>query len=387
MSADFIEMVAYLSEHRLLRTMQSLVAKKTPCAIFFAPAIPANARQIVNSLKGSGVNLNCICVLSNEHKKFLQPAEGEYVVVVEEFPNLSDKPKFIFSFGGFFPNMFMDYFGRFGAEMIHDLNVNGAENFYNFYMAHLPELYVVHEMLADDESKKVFRAAIIGNVTKILQDFRFAPEPQYFLNGFLPTTGDIAIDGGAYDGNTAADFVRQGAQVYAFEMDAKNYQNCIKPAEKFGFMLENLGLSNRAGEAFYSGDGAGSRKLPNTSADGVIGHFIDLDSYVEQKNLPRVDYIKLDIEGSELDMLHGATKTISRWKPKMAVSVYHKPEDLWTLPTYIKSLRADYELQFRHYQANCINYLPFTDDEKEIIKHCGLNCFCANPFEKVLYCR
>ncbi len=134
-------------------------------------------------------------------------------------------------------------------------------------MTRLPELYAVHEMLADDESKKVFRASIIGKISNLLNDFRFAPEPQYFLNGFLPEAGDIAIDGGSFDGATSA--YEQGAQVYAFEMNAANYKNCIAPAEKFGFTIENLGLSNQEGEAAYSGEsGAGSRKLEVNAVGG-----------------------------------------------------------------------------------------------------------------------
>jgi len=126
--------------------------------------------------------------------------------------------------------------------------------------------------------------------------------------------------------------------------------------------------------------------LPLKNSASRFGHFIDLDTYVEQKNLPRVDYIKLDIEGAELDMLHGAAKTITRWKPKMAVSAYHKPEDLWTLATYIKSLRDDYEFQFRHYRIDCTNYL-LSDNDRAICKSFGLNYFCPSNCEMVLYCK
>ena len=105
-----------------------------------------------------------------------------------------------------------------------------------------------------------------------------------------------------------------------------------------------------------------------------------------KKNLPRVDYIKLDIEGAELDMLHGAAKTISRWKPKMAISAYHKPEDLWTLASYVKSLRSDYEFKFRHYKIDCTNYI-FSDIEREILQIFGLDYFVPSGCETVLYCR
>ena len=116
------------------------------------------------------------------------------------------------------------------------------------------------------------------------------------------------------------------------------------------------------------------------------GHFVDLDSYVAQKNLPRVDYIKLDIEGAELDMLHGAAKTIARCKPKMAVSAYHLPDDLWTLATYIKSLRPDYEFAFRHYKIDATDYL-LDDDQRAILKYFGLSWQIPYAGEFVLYCR
>ena len=102
--------------------------------------------------------------------------------------------------------------------------------------------------------------------------------------------------------------------------------------------------------------------------------------------MPRVDYIKLDIEGSELDMLHGAAKTISRWKPKMAISAYHRREDLWTLANYVKSLRSDYEFKFRHYKIDCTDYL-LNDDQRKILKIFGLDYFLPTACEAVLYCR
>ena len=260
MSSDFIKMVADCSERRFLRTLQRLVADKVPCGIFFAPAVPTNARQIVDMFKNGGLNMNCVCVLSKEHKKFFQPAESETLVSLEEFSNLPEKPKYIFGLDRFFVPAFMDYFKRYGADTFFWPNVDEAEAQYNLYMRHLPELHDVHEMLADDKSKEIFRAAITGRITRIMQNFIFTTEHEYFLNGFLPVDGDIAIDGGAYDGDTAIDFVRQGAKVYAFEMDAANYRNCLAPAEKFGFTIENLGLSDKEIDAFYRSNGMGSRK-------------------------------------------------------------------------------------------------------------------------------
>ena len=103
------------------------------------------------------------------------------------------------------------------------------------------------------------------------------------------------------------------------------------------------------------------------------------------QNLPRVDYIKLDIEGAELEMLHGAAKTIAHFKPKMAISAYHKPEDLWTLATYIKSLRPDYKFEFRHYRIDCKDYI-LNDNERSVLKYFGLSYPNPTACEMVLYC-
>ena len=84
-------------------------------------------------------------------------------------------------------------------------------------------------------------------------------------------------------------------------------------------------------------------------------------------------------------MLHGAAKTISRWKPKMAVSAYHKPQDLWTLANYIKSLRPDYKFKFRHYKIDATDYI-MSDAHKSILKHFGLTYFIPTSYEMVLYC-
>ena len=105
-----------------------------------------------------------------------------------------------------------------------------------------------------------------------------------------------------------------------------------------------------------------------------------------KKNLPRVDYIKLDIEGAELDMLHGAAKSISRWKPKMAISAYHRREDLWTLINFVKSLRSDYEFKFRHYKIDCTDY-SLNDAKRKTLKNFGLDYFLPTNCETVLYCR
>lgn len=61
-----------------------------------------------------------------------------------------------------------------------------------------------------------------------------------------------------------------------------------------------------------------------------------------------ITFIKMDIEGSELEALKGAKETIKQFKPKLAICVYHKKEDLLEIPQYILSLNPGYKLFLRN---------------------------------------
>ena len=379
MSLNFMQTISDINVRRYQRQLQFLIRKKIPCGFFSGFQINKDTQKFFQLVKNWGINFACIVVPVEETKKFFYDI-GIPVVTLEEISKVT--VKLILCLDDWLNYCFSNYFKRFGIDTLLIQNSDVIEEIFNFYMGNLPKLYTVYEMLADEESKNVYRAYITGRLTGRISDYKFASESQYFLEGFLPVEGDIAIDGGAYDGATSRDFSMQGAKVYAFEMSAANYKRCLARAEKYNFVIENIGLSNREGEEHYTEGGTAASK----GSGNNIGKFIDLDTYVLRKNLPRVDYIKLDIEGAELDMLHGAAKTISRWKPKMAISAYHKPEDLFTLASYVKSLRTDYEFKFRHYKIDATDYL-FSDVEREILKIFGLDYFVPSACETVLYCR
>jgi hypothetical protein len=76
---------------------------------------------------------------------------------------------------------------------------------------------------------------------------------------------------------------------------------------------------------------------------------IEVDSIDNILNGEKVTYIKMDVEGAELETLKGGIDSIKKWKPKLAVSMYHKKEDLITIPKLIKEIRPDYSLFLRHH--------------------------------------
>ena len=115
---------------------------------------------------------------------------------------------------------------------------------------------------------------------------------------------------------------------------------------------------------------------------------VTLDSYVAEHKLPHVDFIKLDVEGAELDILRGAASSIVRWKPKIAVSAYHKADDLWVLTKFIKSVRSDYEFALRHWPSTVEDDTYLTiDDRLATLAKLNLGANCPRFFELVLMCR
>ena len=124
--------------------------------------------------------------------------------------------------------------------------------------------------------------------------------------------------------------------------------------------MENCGLGSYKHEAKYLPLSSGSTHLDDNGNE--VAQIITLDSYVREKNIPRVDLIKLDVEGAELDVLKGAAVTIARFKPILLISAYHKWDDFWILSEFVKKLNPEYEFAMRQYRVS-IEDEPFAVDE------------------------
>ena len=86
----------------------------------------------------------------------------------------------------------------------------------------------------------------------------------------------------------------------------------------------------------------------NANKDGV--KTLTIDDLVDLKDIPRVNFIKMDIEGAELQALQGAINTLKKYRPKLAISIYHRaPTDYFEIPEFLLSLDLGYQFYIRHY--------------------------------------
>ena len=101
---------------------------------------------------------------------------------------------------------------------------------------------------------------------------------------------------------------------------------------------------------FIEGKGPASRVVFQPESERATEvKTVSIDDMVEEKNLPKVSFIKMDIEGAELSALHGATKTLRKYRPKLAICVYHDLEDFWTIPQFLEGLDLGYRFYLRHF--------------------------------------
>jgi FkbM family methyltransferase len=172
--------------------------------------------------------------------------------------------------------------------------------------------------------------------------------------------GDVVFDVGAYFGFFSYHAVQKGAkEVYAFEPNPYVFEILKKHAEMWNDKIKpyQLALSDKNGEAdlFISNElGVDSTMLENRENSILKFHqynkkvkvkTMTLDSFVKEYNVERVDFIKIDAEGSEREILKGAKETIKRFKPKMAIAAYHLPDDKKVIPELVLSIRDDYKFK------------------------------------------
>lgn len=283
----------------------------------------------------------------------------------EFLKKLPENVNIIFYGAGSFAKRMLPYLDKTAENiMFCDRDINKQNTGFHGFRVASPE-----EMFRTNGSKKVVICTtkyyrdtekyLLGNgirredIIDIRGFFKCGTGDDYFYEDFLQySDSEIFIDAGCCDLATTVDFAKLCGglkKAYAFEPDAVNYGNCIKRIE-----MEKESLPEIVMLPYGTWSGKAELHFDST-ADGcshigegnTVIRTAAIDDTVEASD--KVTFIKMDVEGAELESLKGARKVIKRDRPKLAVCIYHKPEDMVTLPSYIKSLVPEYRFYLRSY--------------------------------------
>ena len=186
---------------------------------------------------------------------------------------------------------------------------------------------------------------------------------QYDIKNIFEVKDDAVIfDIGAWKGDTAYFFSKKcsdNAQIYAFEPDDYAFQILEKIKEKHklnNVITKNVLFSNAEKEIDFIS------MIKNTPT--VKKKTITIDKFVEENNIEKIDYIKMDVEGAERTILEGAIKTIKKFKPHLAIAIYHGGklfmEDFYDIPLFIKNIMGeDYQYYIRTFHPAGLETILF----------------------------
>lgn len=199
---------------------------------------------------------------------------------------------------------------------------------------------------------------------------------------------EVFVDGGAFDGDSVEQFLRavngRFRHVYSFEPSPDTAARCRErilrlqsqylPEITSRISVIERGLWDKEARLLFNPTQYGPRETAMAAHSPLAGHVIEAGMtqhlYAPEDENPGsfsihtvaidevcdepVSLLKLEVEGSELKALEGARQTITRHRPKMAISVYHKPEDLITLPDFVAQTGHGYRMSLRQHNP----YVP-----------------------------
>lgn len=229
----------------------------------------------------------------------------------------------------------------------------------------------VRKKLNSKESKKVYELIVKGflckhcfeNLSKYLKRESIKSgsntKEQYF--DFINKKAiNTVISGGVYDGGNTIQFLNRLPnieKIYGFEPMYNNFKvdlqdKIINQSKKVEIIEKGLFETSTEVPFMKFKGGSGSRIHGQNNGNSNTIEVISIDDFVNDKKIKKLDFIKMDIEGSELSALKGAEKTILKDRPQMAISIYHSYNELFDIPLYLYDLLENYKYEVYHYNWN-----------------------------------
>jgi FkbM family methyltransferase len=251
-------------------------------------------------------------------------------------------------------------------------------HYFDFALNNIEELISLCDIFVDEYSKISYLNILLYKLTLnpfYLENTAVGRGQYYDYNTYLfdrtylnLSSDEVYVDAGAFTGDSIQNFLfavkGEFKHIYAFEPDPKNNLEMFKHINK----LQEFYLKSLLDSITFVKKGVWSEnsvlEFLSTKDHDLGGHMIEsgMGLNFNMFNTTKIEvtsidtatdqdatFIKYEVEGSELEGLIGAQKTIEKNKPKLAVAIYHKAEDILTLPKYISNLNMGYKIGFRQH--------------------------------------
>jgi FkbM family methyltransferase len=255
----------------------------------------------------------------------------------------------------------MDYFAVADASHFQLPPVKALLDTQREYSSHTEKFEWIKNLLADEESREIFNRVMEFRLNSNLRAMRFFDyvTDQAWLEPFLKfLPGEVFVDGGSLNGSNSQEFIKHCPQFGGIHLFAAS-QNTLETAKEqlkshSNIHFHPIGLFNEKKTLSYN-IGIDSKNCETAATSNLKIEVDSLDNQINQT----VNFIRLDLAGSELKALAGMTRHIQQDHPKIMVAVHHNPSHFWQVPEIILGIRNDYKVYFRHYSEGWINTMMF----------------------------
>ena len=197
---------------------------------------------------------------------------------------------------------------------------------------------------------------------------------EYFpTDVYAECANEVLVDCGAFSGDTVVHFLKlrgtRFSKILAVEPDPETYRMLLARVAGLPETIRDhvqtrrVAIDSQRGVVRFSARGdvtssvnsAGEVEIESDTLDGILAG-------------ERPTLIKMDVEGMEIEALRGASGVMLRHEPVFAISVYHRPDHLWRIPLFIRSVSPGYRFFLRAHAEDCWDACCYAVPEKRLLR-------------------
>lgn len=237
--------------------------------------------------------------------------------------------------------------------------------------------------------KDLIEARITGNTEKLKEfvqkEHNITPDRKRTIKHYTSYINydaiEVVLEGGMFNGLNTIVFkklFKNLKKIYAFELIYDKVKNksiahiidSLKELEIIPLALwdrkEKLVFTENVAAPYSSGINPPLNK--NGSEQNFTVDAISIDEYVSENNIEKIDFIKMDIEGAEMKALKGAEQTLIKFRPQLAISIYHSNNDMQDIPIYLHNILKNYIFKIGQYSPDNDETILYAIPEELYVK-------------------